>query len=114
MEGNGAIPPILSSSIYLHYLLLSPESELFHFKWSNLILITIVCFGKMSQNKFSVKCYDFYTLSATGNQLLDVICYQAKRAAFKFWLCVVPGGGEREMPDRLLKDFLFACCEHWL
>lgn len=79
-----------------------------------MIFITIVCFGQMSQNKFSVKCYDFYTLFAAGNQLLDVICYQPKGAAFNFWLCVVLGGGERKMPDRLLEDFIFAYCERWI
>lgn len=122
LEGNRAIPP---HSVFQHSsvfpstfsLLVSAKSELFHCERSILFLITIVYFGKMSQNKFSVKCYEFYMLFATEieNQLLDAICYWPKRNAFKFWLCVVLGGREKKMPDMwLLEDFPFACYLHWL
>lgn len=75
---------------------MNAESELFLLKRNTLLLVTIVCFDKMRQNKFSVKCYDFYMLFATQieNELLDAIYCQPKRKAFKIWLCVVLGEGE--------------------
>lgn len=103
LEGNGAIPPVLRFSIHLYILLhfsvlLSAESELFHFKQSILLLITIVCFGKMSQSKFSVKCYAFYMLftTQTENRLLDAVCYHPKRTAFNFGLLWGAGRGRKE------------------